>query len=123
MRIALAGPEAIGEVDDALRLHVEHSAHDVLELRDVAAHDRRADRHIVERRGAGIEVHADDRLAARDQLSDEPWTDEAGRADNQDGGRHGTLPSLAAEHTSSGRCARGSRRADPGRSAETQSYG
>src|SRR5262249_3914895 len=90
MRVALAGAEAVGEIDDPLRLDVEHGAHHVLELRDVAANDRRADRHAAERRRAGIQVHADDLLAARHEAPDETRADEAGRADHQY--RHGATP-------------------------------
>jgi len=87
MRIALTGAEAVGEVDDPLGLHVEHRAHHVLELRDVAAHHRRADRHAGERRGAGIQVHPNDLLAARHQAPDESRADETGRTEHEH--RHG----------------------------------
>ena len=85
VRIALAGAETVGEVDEALRLDVEHRAHDVLELRDVAPDHGGADRHAGERGRAGVQVHADDRFPARDQLPDEPGADESGCADDQDG--------------------------------------
>ena len=90
--IALAGAEAVGEVDDALGLEFQHGAHDVLELRDVAAHDRRADRGAVEGDRTRIQVHTHHRLAARDQLADQAGADESRRAEHEH--RHGGLPKL-----------------------------
>jgi hypothetical protein len=82
--IALAGADAIREVDEPVRLDVEDDPHDVLELRDVATDDRDPAGRLGERRRAGIEVHADDALAARHQASDEPRTDESRAADDED---------------------------------------
>src|SRR6266581_4513054 len=93
VRVALAGAETVGEVDEALGLHVEHGPHHVLELRDVPADDGRADRLAGERRRSGVQVHAHDRFAARDQPLDEPWADEAGRPDHQH--RHTVSPNPA----------------------------
>ena len=62
-------------------------ADDVVELGDVAPHDLHLRAQIVERRGAGVDVHADDFLAARRQQADDPQADEAGAANDKD--RHG----------------------------------
>ena len=92
VRVALASAEPVGEVDHAFRLHVEDRPHHVLELGDVAADHRGADRHAAERGAAGIQVHADHRFAAVDQPLDEPGADEAGRTDHEY--RHGCYSSL-----------------------------
>jgi hypothetical protein len=81
--IALAGAEAVGEVDHAFGLDLEDEAHHVLEVRDVAAHHRTADGLAVEGDGARIEIHAHHRLAACDQLANEAWSDEPGGAEHE----------------------------------------
>ena len=91
VRIPLARPDAVCEVDDPVGLHLEDDAHDVFELRDVTTNDPDLIGEARERRRAGVEIHADDRLACRDQASDESWTDESRPADDQC--RHARPPS------------------------------
>ena len=67
-----------------LRLGADGRRHHVVELRHVAAHHAHLLAEILERGGAGVDVHADDLLAARRQQADHPRADEPGAADDED---------------------------------------
>ena len=83
MRVPLPGADAVGEVDEPIRLHLDDGPHDVLELRDVTTDHRHPVGCVGEPRRAGVEIHADDGVAAGDQPSDESGTDEPRAADHQ----------------------------------------
>ena len=81
--------EQIGKIDDARRLRRRHLPDDIVELGDVAAHDLHLLAQITVIRGGGIDVHADDLLAALGEQRDQAPADKAGTADNEDG--HGLI--------------------------------
>ena len=63
MRGVLAA-EKIGEIDDARRFRGDGDRHDIVELRDVAAHDPDSVAELPVGCGAGVEVHAHDFFTA-----------------------------------------------------------
>ena len=73
----------IGEVDHPLGLRRDHRRHDIVELADIAAHDPHLFAKALVIGGAGVDVHADDFLAALRQQRDETAPDEAGAADHE----------------------------------------
>jgi hypothetical protein len=75
----------VGEVDDPARLGRPHLTDDIVELGNVAAHDAHLLAELAVIRGLGIEVHADNLLAALCEKRDQPPPDKTGAADDEDG--------------------------------------
>jgi len=95
VRITLTRSEAVGQVDEPVRLDLEHRPHHVVEPGHVAADQRHLLRHGRKRRhGVRIQIHARHRLAATDEPTHEPGADEPRAADHQY--RHGALLSSPA---------------------------
>jgi hypothetical protein len=93
MRIAAA--HQVRKIEHVLRFDGEHAFDDVVHQRDVAAEDLDfTDQIRVIRGEVGVDVKGGDFMATREQLSQNPITDEARAAEDQNS--HGAICTLRA---------------------------